>query len=78
MKKIGLLVAFLGLVSGAMYARGYNFSTIKDKIMNPVKSPATKSTLGSVGSGVGSTTGVGHNVSSISKSYTNATTEREW
>jgi hypothetical protein len=77
MKKIGLLVAFLGLVSGAMYATGYNFSTLKNKFITPVKSPATKSKLGSVDN-AGSTTGVGHNVSSISKSYTNATTEREW
>lgn len=78
MKKIGLLVALLGLASGAIYATGNNFTTIKDKLFKPIKTPSVKSKLNEAGSGVTGTTGTEHNVSSISKSYTLANTEREW
>jgi hypothetical protein len=62
MKKIGLLIAFLGLVSGAIYAKG-GFSSLK-KAVKPVKSQDRSKNE--------------KTRSSVGQSYTYATSEREY
>ncbi|HEX8515813.1 MAG TPA: hypothetical protein VF868_06400 [Bacteroidia bacterium] len=67
MKKIGLLVAFLGLVSSAIYAKG-GFTGLKNKLVKPVKTQEGKS----------KSTGTHANRSSVSQSYSYGTSDIEY
>ena len=74
MKTIGLLVALLGVVSGAIYVVN-NFTILKNRFLNPGKTGVNNK----VNTKTGKTgTITDHAKSSISQSYAYATADREY